>query len=185
MAKAGDVLDNPATGDHLTFLQTGAETNGEALEYELRFKPGGFAVRDHLHPHQSELHHVLEGELGIMVAGTEKRLGPGDEELVPVGTQHRIFAIGDEPIRARFELRPALESAVLLETLFGLANDGKVNEKGEPSVLQLAVIFNEFGKLGRPVKPPAAVQKAVFAPLAAIGRRKGLRARYPEYSGAA
>ncbi len=185
MAKALDVLDNPATGDRLTFLRTGEETNGEALEYELRFKPGGFAVRDHLHPHQTELHHVLEGELGIVVAGTERRLGPGDKELVAAGTRHRIFAVGDAPILARFELRPALESAVLLETLFGLANDGKVNAKGEPGLLQLAVIFHEFGELGRPVKPPAAVQKALFTPLAALGRRRGLRARYPEYSGAA
>ena len=103
---------------------------------------------------------------------------------MPPATQHRIFAVGDEPILARFELRPALESDVLLETLFGLANDGKVNAKGEPGLLQLAVIFDELGDLGRPVKPPRRSRRRCSRRSAALGRRRGLRARYAEYSGA-
>ena len=182
MAHAGDVLDNPATGDRLVFLRTAAETSGEVLEYELEFVPRGFAVRDHLHPLQEERHEVLEGTLGIVVAGWQRRLGPGDVEDVPVATQHRIFPTQEAPIRARFALRPALESEVLLETLFGLARDGKVDAKGNPSPLQLAVIFSEFSELGRPPQPPAAVQRALFAPVAALGRARGYRAAYPEYS---
>jgi quercetin dioxygenase-like cupin family protein len=182
VARAGDVLENPATGDRLTFLKTAAETGGEALEYEITFKPGGFAARDHLHPLQEERHEVLEGTLGIVVAGNERRLGPGDVEVVPVGTQHRIFTLGDDPVRMRFESRPALESEVLLETLFGLARDGKVNARGEPGLLQLSVIFRDFADLGRPTRPPKAVQTALLAPLAALGRARGYRSRYPEYS---
>ena len=48
--------------------------------------------------------------------------------------------------------------------------------------LQLAVIFDEFAELGRPPKPPPGVQKLLFAPFAALGRARGYRARYPEYS---
>src|SRR5919109_1031515 len=77
MARAGDVLENPATGDRLVFLQTAAETNGELLEYELTFVPSGFAVRNHLHPRQEERHEVLDGSLGIVVAGRERRLEAG------------------------------------------------------------------------------------------------------------
>jgi mannose-6-phosphate isomerase-like protein (cupin superfamily)/uncharacterized protein YndB with AHSA1/START domain len=182
VARAGDVLENPATGDRLVFLRTAVETGGELLEYELEFVPRGFAIRDHLHPRQAERHEILEGSLGIVVAGRERRLGPGDVEDVPVATQHRIFSTQDEPLKARFALRPALESEVLLETLFGLARDGKVDAKGNPSPLQLAVIFSEFAELGRPPKPPAAVQRALFAPLAALGRVRGYQARYPQYT---
>ena len=78
MARAGDVLENPATGDRLVFLRTASETGGEVLEYELEFVPRGFAVRNHLHPLQEERHEVLEGTLGIVVAGWQRRLGPGD-----------------------------------------------------------------------------------------------------------
>ena len=182
MARAGDVLENPASGDRLVFLRTAAETGGELLEYELEFVPRGFAIRDHLHPLQSECHEVLEGSLGLIVNGRERRLQPGDVEDVQVATQHRVFATQDGPLKARFALRPALESEVLQETLFGLARDGKVDAKGNPSPLQLAVIFSEFADLGRPPKPPAGVQRAIFAPFAAIGRARGLRARYPQYS---
>ena len=185
MAHAGNVLENPATGELLVFLQTAAETGGELLEYELTFVPRGFAARKHLHPSQSERHEVLEGALGIVVGGHERRLGEGDVEDVPPSTPHRIFAVQEAPVRARFAIRPALESEVLLETLFGLARDGKVGANGEPSPLQLAVIFGEFADLGRPPSPPPAVQRALLAPLAALGRARGYKARYPEYSSAA
>jgi hypothetical protein len=161
VARAGDVLENPATGERLVFLQTAAETGGELLEYELEFVPSGFAVRDHLHPHQEERHEVLDGSLGIVTDG---------------------YATQQTPIRARFASRPALDSEVLLETLFGLARDGKVGKSGNPSPLQLAVIFDEFAELGRPAKPPPTIQKLLFAPLAKLGRARGYRARYPEYS---
>src|SRR5581483_1149284 len=182
VARAGDVLDDPATGSRLVFLRTAAETAGELLEYELTFVPGGFSARNHLHPLQSELHEVLDGSLGLVVGGRERRLAAGDAVTVPPATQHRIFATQTEPLRARFLLQPALESEVLLETLFGLARDGKVGRSGNPSPLSLAVIFGEFAKLGRPPSPPPAVQRALLAPLAWLGRRRGYRARYPEYS---
>jgi mannose-6-phosphate isomerase-like protein (cupin superfamily)/uncharacterized protein YndB with AHSA1/START domain len=182
MARAGDTLVDPTSGDRLVFLRTAAETDGGLLEYELTFTPRGFSARDHLHPKQSEQHEVLEGSLGLIVGGRELRLGPGDSETVPPNTQHRIFKTQAEPLHARFTLRPALDSEVLLETLFGLARDGKVGKSGNPTPLQLAVILSEFAELGRPPRPSAPVQRALFAPLAALGKAKGLRARYPAYS---
>jgi quercetin dioxygenase-like cupin family protein len=184
VARAGDVLENPATGERLVFRETAAETGGRALEYDIWYVPKGFPVRDHLHPAQQERHEVVEGQLGLIVGGRELRLGPGDVETVPPQTRHRVFKIGDGQVHARFRLEPALETEVLLETLFGLARDGKVGASGNPGILQLAVIFSDFPDLGHPTKPPRAVQKAIFAPLAALGRLRGYKARYPEYSGA-
>jgi len=185
VARAGDVLENPRTAERLVFLQTAAETNGELLEYELDFVPSGFSVRDHLHPRQEERHEVIEGSLGLVTPKGERRLAPGDVEVVPPQTRHRIYATEQTPIKARFALRPALESEVLLETLFGLARDGKIGKSGNPSPLQLAVIFDDFQELGRPAQPPPAFQKVLVAPLAALGRARGYRARYPEYSSGA
>ena len=39
MAQPERTLDNPVTGERLVFRRTTADTNGEALEYELVFKP--------------------------------------------------------------------------------------------------------------------------------------------------
>lgn len=177
MARAGDVLEDPRSGERLVFLRTGAETGGEVLEYEIEFRPSGFAVRDHVHPRQQERHEVLEGSLGIVVGGRRRVLGPADVEVVPPRTRHRLFAVGEGRVRARFESRPALETDVLLETLYRLARDGRVGRRGGPGLLQLAVIFDELGELGHPARPPLAFQKALFGPLAWLGRRRGLRAR--------
>jgi quercetin dioxygenase-like cupin family protein len=183
VAWAGQALENPATGERLVFRRTARETDGEVLEYEIVFTPRGFGAQEHLHPHQQERHEVLEGELGIVVAGRERRLGPGDVEVVPPNTPHRLIAVGDSPVRAVFESRPALRSEQLAETLFGLGRDGKLNAKGNPNPLQLAVIGHEFGQEGQAKRPPPAVQRVLLAPLAALGRLIGYRGTYSRYSG--
>ena len=165
MARAGDTLENPATGERLVFLKTAAESDGEELEYELTFVPKGFAAQPHLHPGQEERHEVLEGSLGIVVAGRERRLGPGDVEIVPPRTAHRIFAVGDTPVHVRFASRPALRSAELLERLFELGD--------KPGILDLALIGREFEAEGYPTRPPLPVQRAVLTPLAALARSRG------------
>src|SRR5947208_2221350 len=35
------MIENPATGERVVFRRTSAETNGELLEYEFLFRPGG------------------------------------------------------------------------------------------------------------------------------------------------
>ena len=98
MAQPERTLDNPVTGERLVFRRTTADTNGEALEYELVFKPQGFVVQEHLHPHQSERHEVIAGELGLRLPGGKRVLRPGDAVDVPAATPHRLFAVGDERV---------------------------------------------------------------------------------------
>ena len=73
MARAGDVLENPATGDRLVFRKTARETNGGSVEYEVTFRPSGFAAREHVHPKQEERHEVVAGTLRLVVAGASRR----------------------------------------------------------------------------------------------------------------
>ena len=181
MARAGDVIDNPATGERVTFEETATESGGERLRFEMVFAPQGFVAQEHLHPSQEERHEVIAGTLGVVIDGTERLLGPGDSLVVPAGTPHRLVEHGT--VHARFELTPALRQEVLLETFAGLARDGKLGRRGLPSLLQLAVIAREFEPEGRAAKPPRAIQRALLAPLAAIGRRRGYRPWYEAYSG--
>ncbi len=78
--------------------------------------------------------------------------------------------------------RPALRTEVFFETFFGLAQDGKVTRKGLPHLLQMAVILREFEPEMRLAQPPSGVQRALFAPLAVLGRLLGYRASYARYS---
>jgi quercetin dioxygenase-like cupin family protein len=148
VARAGDVLENPVTGERVVFRKTAAETGGEALEYELHFTPSGFVTQEHLHPGQSERHEVLSGKLGLHLHGGDQVLESGDVVVVPSRTPHRLFPVDGSPVHVLFELRPALRTETLLETFVGLARDGKVNKKGYPNLLQLAVISREFEREG-------------------------------------
>ena len=180
MARAGDVIDNPVTGQRIVFEATAQETGGEVLRLRASGEPKGFFAQEHLHPRQSERHEVISGRLGLGLAGRERLLEPGDVVVVPPGTPHHL--IGRGPVEARFEVRPALRQEVLVETLSGLARDGRVSRRGFPNLLQLAVIAREFEEEGYATRPPLAVQRALFGALADVGRRRGYRPWYPEYS---
>jgi len=170
------VLENPVTGERLVFRRTATETGGEALEYELVFRPQGFVVQQHLHPHQSERHEVAAGQLGLELPAGRQVLKAGDVVDVPARTPHRLFAVDGNPVHAVFELRPALRTAELLELFFRLANEGRVTSKGNPHLLELALIAREFEPEGYATKPPLAVQRALLGPLAALARRRGFEA---------
>jgi hypothetical protein len=65
MAKSGQVLENPRTGDQTIFYQTAQETDGAFVRFEER-RAGGFnGPPAHLHLHQEERFEVLEGTARI------------------------------------------------------------------------------------------------------------------------
>jgi hypothetical protein len=70
----------------------------------------------------------------------------------------------------------------MIETLFGLAQEGHVNAKGMPNPLQLALTAQEFSDVIVFRKPPPGVQRVIFGALAPIARRRGYRATYPSLS---
>ena len=48
VVKAGDVIENPVTGEIMTFLLTGTETEGALLRIDMGVRPGGFAASEHV-----------------------------------------------------------------------------------------------------------------------------------------
>jgi hypothetical protein len=61
--------------------------------------------------------------------------------------------------------------------LFALAQQDKLDEKGMPRPLQLAVMVSEFGEEIRPVSPPWPILQMFTAALAPIARLRGYRGR--------
>ena len=119
------------------------------------------------------------------MTGEARVLSQGDEVTIPIGVAHRWWNAGEDELRVRMELRPALDTETFFETFFGLARDGKTNAKakGAPGLLQFAVLFRDLGdSCPQLVKPTPGVQRGVFTVLAPIGRLVGRRAVYPKYS---
>ena len=151
MANAGDVLENPFTGQSLTFRRTTADTGGELLEIESSWAGGGTAPPEHYHPHQEEHFEVVEGELRARVAGTEQTVRAGETLDVPAGTPHTMWNLGPARARAVWQTRPALKSEAFFEMVWGLAQAAKEGRSPDPD--EAAAMMREYSdefRLGRP-----------------------------------
>ncbi len=178
MIHAGDTIENPVTGERITFRKTARETGGEAVVLECFVQPTGFVAAAHVHPSQEERFQVLRGTVGFRVGGEERIAGPGERLTVPAGTPHKFWmpARARRISSARCDLRCSFEQ--LLETMFALAADGKTNRKGLPNPLRLAVIArHHFGDVRLPF-PPAWLQRLGLAFGAPLGRAFGYGPTY-------
>jgi quercetin dioxygenase-like cupin family protein len=178
MIRTGDTIENPITGERVTFLATSVDTHGEAVVIETVVQPHGFVAAAHVHPAQSERFTVEAGTLGLKVGRKKVALAVGGVAMVEAGTAHRFWNAGDEPVRFVCEVRPALRFEQLLETMFALAADGKTNRKGMPNLLRLAVIARAYSDVVRLPFPPPSVQRAGLALGAPVGRLLGYRPTY-------
>jgi quercetin dioxygenase-like cupin family protein len=187
VAKTGDVIENPITGERITFLKTTRETNGELLRYEYILPPG-FTIPEHIHPQQEERHEVLSGTLRGSVGGQERDYGEGERVVGPAGVPHAWQNPNPhQEVRIVSEISPPLAFETLFETYCGLARDGKITKQGIPrNPLQLAVLIDETRGMFYSTRVPIAVQEAFLAVVgvvASVGRLLGYKARYPLYSG--
>jgi quercetin dioxygenase-like cupin family protein len=178
MAHTGQIIHNPVSGERITFLQTYRDTDGEKLEIELELSPDGHVPGAHVHPEQEERFHVLEGEMTFRLGLRRIVAGPGDTVVVPAGRVHRFANHGDSVARARVEVAPALDMEQLFETTVELALEGNTTRKGVPKPLHLALFVERFRREVRAPFPPAAIVRALMAPLAALARRRGHAERY-------
>jgi quercetin dioxygenase-like cupin family protein len=182
VARSGDELEHPVTGERVVWRRVARETNGELVEGDLFARPGGHPAAAHVHPNQKERFGVLAGSIKLRVDDDETTLGAGEWAEVPVGRPHTWWNESHEDAHVLLQVSPALRTEMFFETFFGLAKDGKTNSKGLPNLLSMAVILREYRDEVRLARPPAVVQKAIFGPLAVLGRRVGYRGWYPEYT---
>ena len=140
MITTGDSIENPATGETVTFLQTAQDSDGETVVIDVRLAPGGVASAAHVHPNQTETFRVVEGLVGFRLGGRRVVATEGETIVDEPGTAHRFWNAGTGDARFVCEVRPALEFQRLLETMFALARDGKTNSRGVPHPLRLAAI---------------------------------------------
>jgi mannose-6-phosphate isomerase-like protein (cupin superfamily) len=174
MAYTGQTLENPASGERITFRRTSADTRGERLVIDLelpagRRVPGG----QHIHPKQAERFEVVEGTMRFKLGRKRVVAGPGEVVVVPAGQKHDFANVGDEDALVRVEVRPALEMEHLFESAVGLAEQGRTFLGGIPRPLDLALFTQEFEDEVQGAFPPRWLQRVVLAPLAWVARRRG------------
>jgi quercetin dioxygenase-like cupin family protein len=182
LANQGDEIVNPRTGQRMIFRQTARETGGAFLQIETINPPHGAPEPEHVHVVQESRAEVLSGTLYFSVRGEVRAVRAGETIVITQGAPHRFWNEGEIDAHAIQEFRPALRTDAFFESFFGMARDGKQNEKGMPSLLQLAVMVPAFGDEMRPTSPPWTLLRIVGWLLGPIARARGYRSTYP-YTG--
>lgn len=180
MAKIGDIIEHPVTGERIIWRKTAKDTGGELLQADLMVQPHGFVAADHIHPLQEEHFEVVSGKLKFRINGVERELHTCETATIPARTPHIWWNESDQETHVLVELRPALRTEEFFETFFGLAQAGKVDkETGLPNLLLMALLLQEFKNEVCLAQPPVAVQRVLFGLLGPIGRLCGYQLAYP------
>lgn len=181
MAYKDKTIHNPKVGQTIRFLQTRKDTDGTLLEMEARYDPQSKEPAPHYHPHQAEDFTIVSGSMTVRMDGALRVLQAGDTLHIPQGKVHSMWNNSDAPAIINWKVQPAMETEYFLETVIGLAADGKTDAKGRPGLLQVALMANRYAPVFRLAKPPFVVQRIVFLLLTPLAYLRGYRASYQRY----
>jgi len=170
---AGRVIDNPISGERIVIRQSGAQTGGRLLAFDLFLPPGGHVPAPHVHPVQEERFTVVGGRMRFRLGRRTIVASPGETVLVPPGTPHWFGADGAEAAQARVEVRPALRMEELFETTEAMGRAGHFPGTRLPRLSDLALMLVEYRRELAVPAVPGILVRAALAPLAWLGRRRG------------
>jgi quercetin dioxygenase-like cupin family protein len=181
MAYKNKIILNPKTRNEIKFLQTSKDTDGKLLEMESTYFSHSKEPPAHYHPFQTEDFTILFGELSIRIYGEVKILRQGETIKIQPNVTHSMWNNSDNKTVVNWKVRPAMNTEYMLESLLGLANDGKTNEDGVPVLLQAVSTLNKFTDVFRLKSPPFLIQKIIYTILDPIAYIFGYRSTYPKY----
>jgi quercetin dioxygenase-like cupin family protein len=181
--RAGEIYENRVQGDRFIVREGSEDTAGERLVGDLHIRPGGAVAGKHVHAYITERFEVVAGTVRFHLDGRDRFVSPGERIEVPPGAVHDWWNVGDDDAHVLVDIRPAERFELMIQNLYGLANDGHADARGVPRLLPLALFAREFRREGEFVRPPRIVQRVLFAALAPLARARGYRAINPDYLG--
>ena len=183
--RAGEKYENRVQGDRFVVREGSEDNGGERLVGDLYVRPGGAVAGDHVHSYITERFEVRSGTVRFHLDGHDEVAGRGRQVEVPPGAVHDWWNIGEDEAHVLVDIRPVERFELMIQNLYGLANDGKTNARGVPRLLPLALFAREFRREGEFIRPPRIIQRILFATLAPLARARGYKAIDPDYVGPA
>jgi quercetin dioxygenase-like cupin family protein len=168
--RVGREIVNPVSGERIVIRQSGAQTNGQLLAFDLYLPPGAHVPASHEHPTQEERFTVVAGQMRFRLGRQTLLAQAGETITIPAGTAHWFGNAGATIAHAQVEVRPALRMAELFESTeaLGLATRGARLAR----LAGLARVVLEFQHEVAVPHLPALLVKALLTPLAWLGRRR-------------
>lgn len=168
-------LVDAVTGERIVFDE--AASGDERLVWD-EWRPADVEPPPaHYHPDTEEQFTVREGHLVVRLDGTDRRIGPGEEIVVPPGSPHLSYT-EREPARFRRAVTPPGQWREALTEMFAYSHAlGELTGVG--GLLQTVLLLRAYPDVVVPARPPRAVQRVLFPVLAAVARASGRTAHHP------
>ena len=156
----------------LAFEHATEEDGTEITIVECWVDPGG-GVPPHIHPNQTEVFEVIEGEMTFTAGRGRKAVPAGESIEVPPGTRHGYENRSTGTVYMRCTARPGLDLESFLVETARLGRAGHVRRVGPlrgPGSLrglpQVARLLRDHRENTVILFPPPAVQRLLLDPLA-------------------
>ena len=172
MLTKGDELYDRRFGERYRVLEAARDNGGELVRIEDTAAPGPRRRPMSAHPAQRERFEVLSGTLALTVDGEDHLLGPGDSFVVEPGARHLPRNAGEDELRFLAEMRPAGRFEEFLAESTAANN---TEREGPAYLLTAARVINRLPDVEHPTPLPRALERALFAILAAAAKLVGLR----------
>lgn len=183
MIPAATVLD--ISNHTVEILETPADT-GDRYLLRIVAEPGAPGVDGdfpHIHPMLVETFQCVSGDMTVRVGKELSVLPPGRKAEVGTGLVHGFVNTGTDPLVVDSEVifpcgyRPEDDLLRFAAIYDRLKREGPVTKRGEPPTLQMAVLTHAY----RQSIAAPGVAGAMMLALAAVGRLRGYRSKFPEF----
>jgi quercetin dioxygenase-like cupin family protein len=173
-----DYIEDPVLRQRYRFSR-----EGDVLRVDIWAEPGA-GVPTHFHPSLTERWQVVEGEFLFRVGRKKQRPKPGAEPVVvEPGVRHSFKNEGSSVGHVRAEVDPAMEMEQVLTDAAALAKADRFTPRGIPKgirgMLEVADFAMRYRDSNMLAFPPPWLQRALFAPLARLERRRTARPAQP------
>jgi len=167
------VIENPISGERIVIRQSGAETDGRLLAFDLFLPAGAHVPAGHIHPTQEERFTVVAGRMRFRLGRRRILADAGQTITVPAGRAHWFGNAGAGVAHARVEVRPALRMEEFFERTEAMGRAGTFLGSRLPRLRNLAAVLLEFQPEVAVPHAPAFLVRALLGPLAWLGRHRG------------
>lgn len=177
MAKVGEEMVNPVSGERFVWRHTAESTGGAFCEFDLHLDEGAVVAAAHVHPGQQERFEVRSGSIRLKFDGKEQLLSSGDVRTIEPGATHSWGNAANGETLVTVRLTPALRSEAFFASFCRLAAEGHANAKAMPrNPLRLAVLAHEYRDIARlPQAAGSGPALAILGVFARLGRALGIR----------
>ena len=166
-------IDNPATGDRITFLSSPLMGDPGQLVFRTVLPAHAAGSPAHEHGGLDETFRVESGVLAFELDGRSMTLRPGDSVHVPAGVSHGFRNATAEPVVFVSEVTPGAGFERFLRGMYGLAAAGRTTAAGMPKDPRaLALLLGEADLTLTAV--PRGLQAVLGAVLKAAARLSGV-----------